>query len=113
MIDERDLLKRIVSSAEVEHGNAAGPGLFDTQRTCRLIINIIERALAGHPPPDAVPELPEWVEHNDISMSWHVALPSGLQIWLTDRFDPADLDHIAVACRILAARRRASVNTVV
>ena len=68
----------------------------------------IDFALAA-PPPDAVPELPEWLA-NDGAGSWRIDLPvAGYGYWIGDEFDLTDLDRIAEACRILAARRRAGL----
>ena len=65
----------------------------------------IDFALAA-PPPDAVPELPEWMTQT-VSGHWHVLLSDGSYYWLHDDATSADLDRIAEACRIIAARRRA------
>ena len=70
------------------------------------VANAIAKA-ADHPAPDAVPELPEWLA-NDGAGSWRIDLPvAGYGYWIGDEFDLTDLDRIAEACRILAARERA------
>ena len=65
----------------------------------------IDFALAA-PPPDAAPELPGWMTQT-VSGHWHVLLSDGSYYWLHGDATSADLDRIAEACRILAARRRA------
>ena len=106
MINEHDLLQRIIASAEVEAGDAVGPRLFEAQDTCRLIIRIIDRALAAQPKPEAAPELPDYVI--DAADAIIVTL-KGDGHFRIPHMAAIDLDRIAEACRILAARRRAGL----
>lgn len=106
MIDERDLLKRIIASAEVEAAEAVGPGLLDTRDACRRIISILDRALATQPDADPVPELPEWVECDEDG-DYIVHFDNRLGCCLAPHYRAEDYDRIAEAARILAARERA------
>ena len=64
----------------------------------------IDFALAA-PPPDAVPELPEFVTME--GKFGLVSLQGGREAIIGSDYTPEDLDRIAEACRILAARERA------
>jgi hypothetical protein len=69
------------------------------------VAEMVSGAVVAAPAPDAVPELPEWIR--DLGTGYYnVSLPSG-DVFVTEIDEPADLDRIADACRILAARRRA------
>lgn len=55
---------------------------------------------------EARDEVPEWMGTSKDCDEWQIELSDGM-MWLSARHSAADLDRIADACRILAARRRA------
>lgn len=83
-------------------------GLKRPQATAmqEAVAEMVSGAVVAAPAPDAVPELPEWAETG--VDGWTSVKSDGRMLLLIGpNNSPADLDRIAEACRILAARRRA------
>ena len=105
MNEARDIFERFKVALLETQSDLIEAGEQDAAAIFGEIAEDAQKALAA-PPPDAVPELPEWMTQT-VSGHWHVLLSDGSYYWMHDDATSADLDRIAEACRILAARRRA------
>ena len=108
MSEARELLEglaarlRSLSDLHTGKGNrSVAAALGDTS-------NVISEALAAKTEPEAVPDLPEWLMTSKDTSYFDIHLSDGI-LSLPSKTKPDDLDRIAEACRILAARRRAGL----
>ena len=109
MSDPRKLLEELYDTAHAEAIEADGKNRPDVVVVCQTIGRIVDRVMAEYPRVEAgkVPDLPDYVR--DLGTGYYdVSLPSG-DVFVTEANEPDDLDRIAEACRILAARRRAGL----
>lgn len=105
MSEARELLGRVhaILLGKIELAIRDGHGVHAA--TCMMVADAICRALTTKTEPEAVPELPEWLDAKGGSV-WGIHMPSGY-IHLTEKDRSLDdLDRLAEAFRILAARRR-------
>jgi hypothetical protein len=101
MSETRELFERFHGILMDRVKQARGAGLDQEAARIGIIGASVAEALDA-PPPDAVPELPEWVEFEG---GWYrVLIPSGGAVYL----ELASIERIAALRDILAARVRAS-----
>ena len=110
MSETRKLLEELYDTAHAEAIEADGKKRPDIVVVCQTIGRIVDRVMAEHPraEAEAVTGLPEWVAADDDG-DWIISFNNGLGFCLAPHYSPEDLDRIAEACRILAARRRAGL----
>jgi hypothetical protein len=101
MSEARDLFERFRDSLNEIHQDFAGAGKDALAFVFSGVLKAADDALADHPPPDAVSELPEWV--TPLDKGWYrIRLKGGFVQMETDA-----IERIGDLRDLLAARRRA------